>query len=66
MNFDCDNLFGCDSFISSATGRQRIAMAREAWPNAINARLVKSQVGVYFRGNILNYLPILDTILAME
>ena len=27
-------------------------MAREAWPNALNAQLFNSQVGVYFRGGL--------------
>ena len=27
-------------------------MAREAWPNALNAQLFNSKVGVYFRGGL--------------
>ena len=45
FKFVRDNLFGCDRFISSP-------MAREALPNAANAQLVKSQVGVYFLSKI--------------
>ena len=50
MNFGRDNLTGCDSFISSPTGRWGMAMVRKAWPNALNAQLFKIKVGVYFRG----------------
>ena len=50
MNFGRDNLLGCDSFISSPTGRWGMAIAREAWPNALNAQLFNSKVGIYFRG----------------
>ena len=28
--------FGCDRFISSPTGRWGMALAREAWPYAVN------------------------------
>ena len=33
--FGCDILFGCDRFISSHIGRWGMAVAREAWPNAL-------------------------------
>ena len=46
LNLGGDNLSGCDSFISSPTGRWGMAMAREAWPNALNAQLFNSKVGV--------------------
>ena len=29
-----------------------MAMAREAWPNALNVQLFNSKVGVYFRGGL--------------
>ena len=29
-----------------------MAMAREAWPNALNSQLFNSKVGVYFRGGL--------------
>ena len=33
-------------------GRWGMAMAREAWPNALNAQFFNSKVGVYFRGGL--------------
>ena len=52
LNFGRDNLFGCDNFISRPTVRWGMIMTREALPNALNAQLFNSKVGVYFRGGL--------------
>ena len=56
IKFRRDNLFDCDSFISSSTCRLDMAMASEAWPNALCAQLFNSKLGVYFRGGFISYL----------
>ena len=53
MSFGRDHLFGCDSFISSPTGRWGMAMARDVWLNAVNAQLFNTKVGAFFLGVFL-------------
>ena len=66
LNFGRDKFFGCDSFISSPTGHWDMAMARKAWPNALNAQPFNRKVGVYFRGGLFPWGFISATALCIH